>query len=133
MVANTSVPVIAAKTGISAGVQYGLTGKVNGVAAISDGVLIPGASAITGAAFEYGYDSNKGEWYSTSVFGDKSRGAFVREAIVAYTFGDLLDGVHGSLGPKFIGNGTLDAPIFNAFTEIYIQTANYGAQSNITQ
>ena len=132
-IASTSVPVIAAKTGISASVQYGLTGKINGIAALSDGVLIPGASAITGSAFEYGYDFNKGKTISTSIFGDKSLDNFGREAVVAYTFGKFLNGVHNNLGPKMIGNGTLDAPFFNTFTEIYIQTANYGVQSSVTK
>ena len=133
-IASTSVPVIAAKTGISASVQYGLTGKINVVAALSDGVLVPGASAITGSAFEYGYDFNREKTISTSIFGGKSLDNFGREAVVAYTFGKYLNGVHG-FSPKYIGglDDTATRVFFNVNTEFLIQSANYGVQSSVTK
>ena len=90
LLVRQSLTSLGVKTGVSALIQALTNGEVNVVGAISDGLLVPGASDFAGAAFELNIGT---QGISTrSILGTKKSNEVVIEASISILFNMGLSG-----------------------------------------
>jgi len=117
LIARQSFGLAATKTGTSALAQAFLTGKVNIIGAISDGLLIPGASDFAGAAFELNIST---QGVSTrSILGTKNATEVAIEGSISLLFNMGLSGASSKYAPgSDAAEGALGLPTDIVKTQI---------------